>query len=65
MAYIALSGPGTDHGPCREPCAHRDCDQTRELAERTACPGCSEPLGYDRTFWLVDGIMRHVACTEG
>lgn len=63
MAAGALSAPGTQYGPCVEPCEHRDCASTRELAEKI-CPHCNEPIGYDRNFYQ-DGTwttLEHQLC---
>lgn len=63
MAAGALSAPGTQYGPCVEPCEHTDCASTRELAEKV-CSHCEEPIGYDRNFYQ-DGtwtVLTHQIC---
>jgi len=49
MAYSILPAPGTELGPCETNCQHRDCAETRRMAE-TRCFICGEPIGYDQAF---------------
>ena len=60
MAAGILSAPGTEHGPCEEICAHKDCALTRKMAT-VLCHHCGQPIGYDRGFFAVDtiGITDH------
>ena len=62
MAAGALAQPGTEFGPCAEPCEHTDCASTRELAEKP-CSICGEPIGYRRFYQ--DGtwtVLTHECC---
>jgi hypothetical protein len=45
MAAVILQEPGTEYGPCVEPCSHVDCAATRTEAA-LHCPGCAKVLGY-------------------
>lgn len=65
MAYIILSEPGTKYGPCKEPCAHKDCAATRKEAE-SICSLCSQPLGYQRKITRDNEYGEvHMMCLEG
>ena len=64
MAAGKLPAPGTDLGPCKKKCRHKDCAETRRMAEAT-CPFCDETIGYDRRFY--DDRARglcHADCLE-
>lgn len=50
MAAGSLPKPGTEFGPCMEPCVHEDCALTRKMAE-SECYECKKPIGYDRRFF--------------
>ena len=50
MAASALPAPGSEYGPCAEPCAHTDCAHTRGMAA-AVCPLCEKPIGYERRFY--------------
>lgn len=52
MAASILSAPGGKYGPCTEPCEHRDCGATREMAA-ALCGLCAEPIGYHTRFYRV------------
>jgi hypothetical protein len=64
MAAASLAAPGTEAGPCAEPCEHRDCASTRKMAD-TPCEVCGEPIGYvQRFFRTVDDqpdMWEHLA----
>lgn len=62
MAAGVLSKPGTEYGPCAEPCRHIDCAGTRTIAE-TVCRYCDKPIGYDRRFYNDEGYV-HSSCSE-
>lgn len=51
MGWSVLPRPGTEYGPCEEKCEHRDCAQTRKMAE-AECSICDKEIGYDRGFYL-------------
>lgn len=64
MAATYLSEPGTEYGPCVDPCQHRDCAATRETAA-TICTYCNEPIGYGNRFYSDDaGGSVHAVCLE-
>ena len=50
MAAGILQQPGSELGPCRNPCAHKDCAETRAIAA-APCRICRKPIGYDRLFY--------------
>lgn len=68
MAAGTLAPPGTDAGPCKGSCYHRDCDFTRKLAN-TACVHCGKPIGYEVNFFHVEAVgdpawskLAHASC---
>ena len=67
MASSTLPAPGTDHGPCAEPCAHTDCAHTRRMAA-AVCPLCGAAIGYERRFYnegKPGGFdLAHALCVE-
>lgn len=46
MAAMRLPKPGTKLGPCKGGCNHRDCAETRRMAE-AVCRICRKPIGYE------------------
>lgn len=74
MAAGILSGPGTEYGPCEGECQHRDCGETRRMAE-AECAHCDKPIGYDVRFYRIREleeanniyaaqVFAHAACEE-
>jgi len=65
MAVAVLSEPGTEYGPCVTECEHRDCAETRKMAE-SKCPRCKQPIGYRRAFYIEVGGpgLEHASCLE-
>lgn len=63
MAAGRLPAPGTEYGPCAEPCQHRDCAESRRGAEYL-CGYCSQPIGYDVRFYQYDKALTHALCEE-
>lgn len=61
MASGVLLRPGTDYGPCTEPCRHTDCAATREMAA-APCVRCGDPIDYDRHFFRDDEGLAHALC---
>jgi hypothetical protein len=63
MAATVLPKPGSEFGPCAEPCQHTDCAETRRQAA-TICDLCPEPIGYDRRFYQKDSwtVLTHQIC---
>ena len=41
MAASRLPAPGTEYGPCKNKCQHRDCQQMKDMAE-TKCGICDK-----------------------
>lgn len=70
MAAGRISAPGTETGPCLDPCGHLDCAMTR--AEAAAlCTRCETPIGYETRFYAArvaraDGgrDLSHATCEE-
>lgn len=66
MAAAFISEPGTKHGPCKTPCKHEDCAQSRKMAEGI-CRLCGKPIGYETRFYM-DPENReanvHALCLE-
>ena len=49
MAWLMIRREPKLGGPCKRPCQHRDCAETRALVARV-CPYCSQPIGYELKF---------------
>lgn len=74
MAAGVLQGPDNEeYGPCAEPCGHKDCAETREMAA-SRCTVCGRKIGYGIRFYdetpgegPADQPFRlvHAACREG
>lgn len=66
MAAGRFAEPGTDLGPCPEPCHHTDCEWIRKSAE-SLCRFCNKPIGYDVRFYTDpdnDKNFVHALCIE-
>ena len=63
MAAGMLPTPGTEYGPCKDHCNHRDCAETRRMAA-AICRLCSRPIGYSRRFYREEHDFVHAACLE-
>ncbi len=50
MAATHVSPPGSDYGPCPEPCSHIDCAASRDTAA-SICRFCTHPIGYGRRYY--------------
>lgn len=64
MAAGSLAAPGTEYGPCSEPCRHEQCKSTNAMAERP-CSICEKPIGFDTPFYQ-DGswqVLTHQICS--
>lgn len=48
MAYIKVSAPGTQFGPCVE-CQHKDCAEQVKTAAQI-CAICNQTIGYETNF---------------
>jgi len=65
MSITTLSAPGSEYGPCLDPCGHIDCQEIRHIAQ-SKCRTCSLDIGYDREIMmLADGTIVHADCLEG
>lgn len=74
MASSALPEPGKivrgeEIGPCVEPCEHRDCAETRRMAE-SICSICGQEIGYETRFYREPdqdspNKLVHAICLEG
>jgi hypothetical protein len=62
MAASRLPKPGSQLGPCRHACTHRDCAASRTMAA-TICRFCRKPVGYETRFYNASGLC-HAACLE-
>ncbi len=73
MAAGTIAPRGTQYGPCKGKCKHKDCAATRVMA-KSICPGCKKAIGYDTPFysirlgeWPTDFHFQgyvHATCTE-
>lgn len=63
MAAGVLPKPGTELGPCTEDCQHRDCAETRRMAE-SKCHLCGEPIDYGVRFYADADQLSHARCAE-
>lgn len=63
MSAGILAAPGTKYGPCKRPCAHIDCAETRRIAA-APCRRCGEPIGYDTLYFSEQGgtVFIHLDC---
>lgn len=63
MAAGILSKPGSKFGPCKTPCQHIDCAQTRaRAAER--CTYCRQAIGYNVRMYQLESQTVHAVCHE-
>ena len=66
MAAGILPKPGTKLGPCKTICKHRDCAETRGVAD-SLCHVCQKPIGYGVGYYRHDqfgGAYDHAWCAE-
>lgn len=57
-----LAAPGSmSSAPCDRACDHPSCVEARRTAA-AICTGCSEPIGYDNPYLVVDGREVHEDC---
>jgi len=69
MASTKLPLPGSQYGPCAEPCKHQDCARARADAAEV-CIYCGESIGYNRSFYDMSSyaglrpILAHALCAE-
>ena len=52
MAAGRIPAPGSDLGPCAEPCAHPDCAASRAQAA-SRCHNCGDAIGYDTRYYTL------------
>jgi hypothetical protein len=50
--------PGSEYGPCAEPCRHKDCALLR-APDQGKCGKCGKPLETGDRFYFVDGLPVH------
>lgn len=66
-ASIYPLAPGTQYGPCPEPCLHQDCQRSR-TDSAMECRICKQPIGYgNRTYQEGSGTtynLVHADCLE-
>lgn len=64
MNTLILAQPGTEAGPCAEPCEHYDCAQIRTTV-KSICHYCGEEIGYDNAYLIEDKLRPvHSACVD-
>lgn len=64
MAASKLPKPGTEYGPCADPCAHVDCLETRNMSHKQ-CLYCETEIGYETRFYQLEtGALVHARCHE-
>jgi hypothetical protein len=64
MAAARLPKPGTEFGPCVDPCEHIDCAATRADAD-SLCHYCDGPIGYEERYYRdQSGALVHAICLE-
>ena len=64
MSITTLSAPGSEYGPCLDPCGHIDCQEIRHIAQ-SPCVICFLTIGYDcEITMLEDGSFAHAICAE-
>jgi hypothetical protein len=63
VAFRSIPLPGSQFGPCAVPCVHRDCAESRRIAE-AICPGCKKQIGYQKNFTTAGGgaALWHFEC---
>jgi len=63
MAAGFISLPEAEYGPCNEACAHKDCAESRRIAE-APCRICGDPIGYEKSYFQEKGwtIFVHWSC---
>lgn len=63
MAAGTFPAPGTERGPCLEPCEHVDCQATVAMAS-AECRICTKVIGYETRFYVENGTPIHALCLE-
>ena len=62
MGWLTLPKPGSEYGPCVEPCVHRDCAATRNDAGKI-CEHCGQKIGFDVPYYSTEGgKIVHAKC---
>lgn len=62
MAWSMIPTPGTKYGPCKEECSHKDCNQSRSIANKI-CPYCNQFIGYEKPFCIDENKNTcHYSC---
>ena len=52
---------GKEIGPCTDQCNHKQCKQTRNMAN-TKCYICDERIGYETKFYETETGLVHSQC---
>jgi hypothetical protein len=63
MAAGVLGKPGTQFGPCKTPCKHLDCAETRSRAT-SRCIYCKRVVGYGVRIYQHGDYVVHARCHE-
>lgn len=65
MAAGFVSAPGTEFGPCVLGCAHKDCADSRRIAQ-SKCEICKKPIGYDKRYYQSENwtVFGHAVCAN-
>jgi hypothetical protein len=71
MGWITNPAPGTELGPCKEPCKHKDCEQAR-IDATAECYLCHKHIGYETRYYcdthyddagkLTARVYSHMTC---
>jgi hypothetical protein len=60
---MRIPAPSTPNGPCEAVCGHLRCADLFQAACRI-CPGCGEPIGFDREYEGFELNAWHASCLE-
>ena len=64
MAAGIMGNPGSEFGPCIDPCNHRDCEASRTQAA-SIWAYCGRPIGYGVRYYADEpGGWCHAVCLE-
>ena len=65
MNAIGLPKPGTEHGPCSDPCNHVDCAATWAQSA-SPCGLCGASIGFALPirYESAGAILTHAECAE-
>ena len=63
MASGYISKPGSEYGPCKDKCKHKDCAGLRKIA-KSICSICNERIDYERHMYKEGDRYVHAVCLE-